>query len=180
MNSDCCGQAQDSGEFSLIDLLSARNSPDAYDLLLKGCPDKRNHVRTRCNPFFGVHIEDKNLFSLRLPLLNSAFNITVSIAKGMGALPATSALFKIKQLEDLSGKSIDVAVMTAGLHYLHLWPALKFETADVSGIPLQYFSTEARKAVHAVRTYLGTKGLVIWKNTNDVCEVRQVQSYNIN
>ena len=82
---------------------------------------------------------------------------------------------RLKELEAKAGSPADVVVLTAGLHYLHLWPAVKFEapTAGASAkAMLRNYSAEVAAAIRAIRAHVGPRGTVIWKNTNDVCEVR--------
>jgi hypothetical protein len=77
--------------------------------------------------------------------------IGLSVAKGQGALPAPDAVKKLVTLEAMMTTALDgdsggdgrvqqqqqqkkkttkadIVVLTGGLHYLHLWPAVKFET----------------------------------------------------
>ena len=102
----------------------------------------------------------------KLIVLRTA-NISVSVAKGQGALPASDALEKLAALEAKQTRKVDVVVMTGGLHYLQLWPAVKFEAENRgSDRPwfraaeiLSNYSSLLSASIHAVRRHVGPQTL---------------------
>ena len=92
-------------------------------------------------------------------------------------------MYAVENLRNLElqqgGQRADVVVLTGGLHYLHLWPAIPFESSSAarngwfqaSSIIANY-TAEVSATIHAVRQHVGPGGVVIWKTTNDVCENR--------
>ena len=171
--------------FSIAALHNASDSVTAHDLLHdnNACgqlpPDS---PPSRCRPYQGVDegTKEQKLIAIRVPKPGSRRDFALSVGKGQGALPAMYAVENLRNLElQQGGQRADVVVLTGGLHYLHLWPAIPFESSSAarngwfqaSSIIANY-TAEVSATIHAVRQHVGPGGVVIWKTTNDVCENR--------
>jgi hypothetical protein len=176
--------------FNVTLLRSAYNSMEAYTELLKPCPESDKGRPHRCDPYFGVDEGSKvsKAISIRIPHVRPGVNrdgktpradFAISMVKGQGALPVHHAIAKLRLIEAQQGQRADVVVMTGGLHYLHLWPPIPFESEllhDHNGTwfkasdIIANYSAEVTAAILGVRKRVGKGGLVIWRTTNDVCE----------
>jgi hypothetical protein len=61
-----------------------------------------------------------------------------------------------------------IAIVTGGLHYLHLFPARPFEGR--LRMLLGNYRKELATSLDALREHIGPKGLVIWKTVNNICD----------
>ena len=180
------GLAEDEPEprFNATRLRASIDSMEAHAELDVGCPDGLVGRARRCDPYFGIDEGSKELKAISIRVPNShrgggpRGDFAISVVKGQGALPMDHALSKLKFTESKQGgQRADVVILTGGLHYLHLWPPVPFESAkdrDSSWFHaadiIANYSAEVSAAIRGVRKHVGPGGFVVWKSTNDVCE----------
>jgi hypothetical protein len=164
--------------FSAPRLRAAAVSQEAHRHLALGCPLTAYFRPHRCSPFYEQN-EGTNRQRDRAVRISwrgvrdeESTDFALSASKGGGF---DHALEKLQRLERRQGgQPADVVVLTGGLHYLHLWPALRFEVNQEERFDasrtLADYGSQVSQAIFAVRKKVGPGGLVVWRTTGSVCE----------
>jgi hypothetical protein len=154
----------------------------ALTIMREGCPDVMALTGGHMS-YFGGRCAYKSRFrclgSRGCTTPVTIGNITLSTPLvGAGSLELEDpeyALKMVQKFEAKTGKRVNIVVVNGGLHYLHLYPARKFE--NKCGALLGQIR-EAMNALMAVlRAHLEPTGLVVWKTTNDICDAKYDANY---